>query len=233
MTSRLRKVLTTLVRLQVPAVAVWLGVTSCLAPGAQAATLSIVSQLDRIAPPHPWSRASQSGPAGAQPAAYAAPPLTGGQLVRLVWSFRSSTRPTLQNIFGGTFETYGGGTVSILGLDGGHLFDLGSFTAVNFSEYDALALASDTADGVFIFRDPDFAHVTRKNLGALAAPLRINGNTRVSEYFFRDTDDEVSRINATVGDLVPVAAAPVPVPALLLGSVLGLLALLRRNRRSV
>ena len=104
---------------------------------------------------------------------------------------------------------------------------------MNCSEYDALALASDTADGVFIFRDPDFAHVTRQSLGALAAPLRINGNTRVSEYFFRDTDDEVSRINATVGDLVPVAAAPVPAPALLLGSVLGLLALVQRNRRSV
>ena len=232
MTSRLRKVLTTLVRVQVPAVAVWLGVTSCLAPGAQAATLSIVSQLDRIAPPHPWSRARQSGPAGAQPASAAAQ-ITGGQLVRLVWSFRSSTRPTLQNIFGGTFETYRGGSVSILGLDGVHLFDLGSFTAVNFSEYDALALASDTADGVFIFRDPDFAHVARQNLGALAAPLRINGNTRVSEYFFRDTDDEVSRITASVGDLVPVAAAPVPAPALLLGSVLGLLALVQRNRRSV
>ena len=119
MTSRFRKAVTTLVRVQGVALAVGLGAMSVMAPDAQAATLSIVSQLDRIAPPHPWSRASQSGPAGAQPAAYAAPPLTGGQLVRLVWSFRSSTRPTLQNIFGGTFETYGGGTVSILGLDGG------------------------------------------------------------------------------------------------------------------
>ena len=232
MTSRFRKAVTTLVRVQGVALAVGLGAMSVMAPDAQAATLSIVSQLDRIAPPHPWSRASQSGPAGAQPAGASAQ-VSGGQLVRLVWSFRPSARPTVQNIFGGTFETYRGGTVSILGLDGGHLFDLGSFTAVNFSEYDALALASDTADGVFIFRDPDFAHVARQSLGALAAPLRINGNTRVSEYFFRDTDDEVSRINATVGDLVPVAAAPVPVPALLLGSVLGLLALLRRNRRSV
>ncbi len=226
MSSRLRKVLTTLVRGQLPAVAVWLGVTSCLAPGAQAATLSIVSQLDRIAPPHPWNQARQTGPAGA------AAPISGSQLVRLVWSFQGSTRPTIQNIFGGTFETYRGGSVSILGLDGVHLFDLGSFTAVNFSEFDALALASDTADGVFIFRDPDFAHVARQSLGALAAPLRINGNTRVSEYFFRDDDDEVSRITASVGDLVPVGAAPVPAPALLLGSVLGILALVQRNRRS-
>ena len=127
MTSRFRKAVTTLVRVQGVALAVGLGAMSVMAPDAQAATLSIVSQLDRIAPPHPWNQARQTGPAGA------AAPISGSQLVRLVWSFRSSTRPTLQNIFGGTFETYGGGTVSILGLDGGHLFDLGSFTAVNFS----------------------------------------------------------------------------------------------------
>jgi len=230
MTSRFRKVLTSLARLQVPAIAGWLAVSGGMVPGAQAATLSIVSQLDRIAPPHPWSRANQGGQASAQPAQQAVPPLTGGQLVRLVWSFQPSSRPTVQNIFGGSFETYRGGTVSVLGMDGMPLFDLGSFTAVNFSAYAALALASDTGDGVFIFRDPDFATVTRKKLGTLAAPLRINGNTSVSEFFFRDSDDEVSRINTTVGDLVPLVAAPVPVPAVLLGSVLSLLAALRLRR---
>ncbi len=202
-------------------------VAMALAPsGASAATLSIVSQLDRVTGPHPWtSRNTTEGPAAGNV------PI-GSELVRLVWDFQRGSRPKVQNIFGGSFETYAGGTVQVVALDGTPMFDLGSFTAVNFSEYDALALASDTAEGIFIFQDPDFATVTRQKLGKLVAPLLANANTRVSDYFFRHEDEEVSRINATVGDLVPAAEVPLPVPALLLGGVLGGLGLLRRLRRA-
>lgn len=193
---------------------------------ASAATLSIVSQLDRVVGPHPLtlSNGTDGLAAGNGP--------SGSQIIRLVWDFKHGSKPVTQNIFGGSFETYGGSTVQVVALDGTPMFDLGSFTVVNFSEYDALALASDTADGIFILRDPDFATVRRQRLGALVAPLLANGNTQVSDFFFRDSDDEVSRITATAGDLVPTAAAPLPAPVLLLGGVLGALGLLRQVRRA-
>lgn len=194
-----------------------------------AATLSILSQLDAVNGPHPWTRSSSSGPAAGNS-------LTGSQIgsqsVRLIWDFRSGSKPTVQNIFGGSFETYSGSTVRVVALDGTPILDLGSFTVVNFSEYDALALASDTADGIFIFRDPDYDTVRGQKLGALVAPLLANANTQVSDFFFRNGDEDVSRISAKVGDLVPAAEVPLPVPALLLGGVLGGLGLLRRLRRA-
>lgn len=202
-----------------------LAMLSALAPSIGAgATLTVTSQLTQLEGTHPNPLA-----------AAASPPFHDGDSARFVWTFEAAARPTERFLFGGAYEAYAGGTARILGLDGSLLHDLGAFTAVNFTMFRAIALISDAGDGVFVASDPDFAPVSGLALGQLVAPLRTHNNSFSSDYFIRGEDGTVWRFWSTSGNFLPVLQAatpvPLPVPGLLLGTILAAAVLLRRFRR--